>query len=69
MLSCKEMTELISKEVDEGLNLKESLEMRLHVMMCGACRNYRSNVNFLRRACKAAATPSQSPDEPPKKAS
>ena len=69
MLTCKETTELISREVDEGLNLKESLDVRLHIMMCSACRNYRSDVNFLRRACKAAATPSQSPDEPPTKTS
>lgn len=69
MLSCKETTELISKEADEGLSLKESLDMRLHVMMCSACHNYRSNVKFLRRAWKAAATPSQSQDEPPKKPS
>jgi predicted anti-sigma-YlaC factor YlaD len=66
MLTCKETTELISKEADEGLSLKESLDMRLHTMMCSACRNYRSNVNFLRRACKAAATPSTLRDEPPK---
>ena len=68
MLTCKETTELISKEADDGLNLKETLDVRLHTMMCSACRNYRSNINFLRRACKTAATPSQSHDEPPKKA-
>ncbi|TAM55891.1 MAG: zf-HC2 domain-containing protein [Paraburkholderia sp.] len=68
MLSCKATSELISKEVDEGLNLKESLDMRLHVMMCSACRNYRGNVNFLRHACKAASS-SQSADEPPTQAS
>ena len=50
------------------LTLKETFDMRLHVMMCSACRNYRSNVDFLRRVCKAAATPSQLPDEPPKEA-
>ncbi|MEK7917676.1 zf-HC2 domain-containing protein [Burkholderia contaminans] len=68
MLTCKETTELLSKEADEGLNLRESLDMRLHILMCSACRNYRSNVQFLRRACRSAATPEQSPDAAPKDA-
>ncbi|ACR32766.1 zf-HC2 domain-containing protein [Burkholderia glumae] len=66
MLTCKETTELISKEADDGLNLRESLDMRLHILMCSACRNYRSNVAFLRRACRSAATPATSPDPSPK---
>ncbi|AJY27184.1 zinc-finger family protein (plasmid) [Burkholderia thailandensis 34] len=66
MLTCKETTKLISKEADDGLNLRESLDMRLHIMMCSACRNYRSNVAFLRRACRSAAPPELSPDPSPK---
>jgi predicted anti-sigma-YlaC factor YlaD len=63
MLTCKETTELVSKEVDDGLSFKERVDMRLHLMMCSACRNYRSNVGFLRRACKEAATPGRNTDE------
>jgi predicted anti-sigma-YlaC factor YlaD len=63
MLTCKETTELVSKEVDDGLSLKEKLDMGLHIMMCGACRNYRSNVGFLRRACREAAKPGRALDE------
>lgn len=66
MLTCKETTEMISKEADDGLNLRESLDMRLHILMCSACRNYRGNVQFLRCACRSAATPDQSPDTLPK---
>lgn len=62
MLTCKETTELISREADERLTLKESFDMRLHVMMCGACRNFRTNVQFLHQACKTAGTPDR-PDE------
>jgi predicted anti-sigma-YlaC factor YlaD len=57
MLSCKEITEIVSKEADDRLTLKETFDMRLHVMMCSACRNYRTNVQFLRQACRTAATP------------
>ncbi|TAM00965.1 MAG: zf-HC2 domain-containing protein [Paraburkholderia sp.] len=55
-------------EADDGLNLRESLDMRLHILMCSACRNYRSNVQFPQRACRSAGTPDQSPDTPPKDA-
>jgi predicted anti-sigma-YlaC factor YlaD len=64
MLSCKEITELVSKEVDDRLSLKETFELRMHVMMCNACRNYRTNVQFLRQACREAATLDR-PDAPP----
>ena len=63
MLMCKQITELVSKEVDDGLSLKERVDMGMHLMMCGACRNYLSNVRFLRRVCKEAATPGHHVDE------
>ncbi|WP_019939642.1 zf-HC2 domain-containing protein [Bordetella sp. FB-8] len=62
MLNCKETTELISKEADERLSLKETLTVHVHMMMCNACRNFRSNIHFLRRACQAAATIDASED-------
>jgi hypothetical protein len=64
MLSCKETTELVSREADERLTLKETFDMRVHVMMCSACRNYRSNVQFLRQACRTAGAPDQPDDMP-----
>jgi hypothetical protein len=65
MLSCKETTELISKEADERLSLKETFDMRMHVMMCSACRNFRSNIQFLRQACRAATPGDQTEDPAP----
>ncbi|TAM04975.1 MAG: zf-HC2 domain-containing protein [Paraburkholderia sp.] len=62
MLNCKETTELVSREADERLTLKETFDMRVHVMMCSACRNYRTNVQFLRQACRAAGA-SDRPDD------
>ncbi len=56
---------LVSKEADEDLSLKESLGVRLHVLMCGACRNYRCNIRFLQRACKAMTSPSQTNSRSP----
>ncbi len=40
MLTCKEASYLASKKLDEKLTWRESLEFKLHIMMCGLCRRY-----------------------------
>jgi hypothetical protein len=52
MLSCKEATELMSQEQDRPLSLAERLGLRLHVLICAGCRNYRRQMNVLRAACR-----------------
>ena len=41
MLSCRQATELMSQEQDRRLSLAERLGLRLHVLICAACENYR----------------------------
>ena len=52
MLSCKQATELMSQEQDRSLGLMERLGLRLHVMICAACSNYRRQLSVLRTACR-----------------
>lgn len=52
MLSCKEATELMSQEQDRPLSLAERLGLRLHVLICSACTNYRRQMSVLRAACR-----------------
>lgn len=52
MLSCKEATELMSQEQDRPLGLAERLGLRLHVLICSACSNYRRQMGVLRAACR-----------------
>ncbi len=52
MLSCKEATELMSLEQDRPLSLGERLGLRLHVLICSACSNYRRQMSVLRVACR-----------------
>lgn len=40
MLTCKELTELITDYLEGRLPLSRRLSFRLHVMMCRNCRNY-----------------------------
>ncbi|MFG6177024.1 zf-HC2 domain-containing protein [Halomonas sp. THAF12] len=38
MLMCKQATRLMSLKLDRPLSLGERLSLRLHLAMCGACR-------------------------------
>ena len=52
MLSCREATELMSQEQDRPLGLGERLGLRLHMLICSACSNYRRQMRVLRAACR-----------------
>lgn len=52
MLSCQQATELMSQEQDRQLSLAERFGLRLHVLMCAGCNNYRRQMDVLRAACR-----------------
>ncbi|NJD36315.1 MAG: zf-HC2 domain-containing protein [Betaproteobacteria bacterium] len=52
MLSCQEATQLMSQEQDRSLTLAERLGLRLHVLICTGCSNYRRQMGILRAACR-----------------
>lgn len=52
MMSCKQMTHLISQGLDRELSTRESMTLRLHLMMCSGCTNFRNNMQFLHQACE-----------------
>lgn len=47
MLTCKETARLISEGLDRKLSLWQRVNLRLHLMMCGACAAYRRQVETL----------------------
>ena len=47
MLSCKETSLLISQGLDSKLPLHKRIALRVHVLMCSACRTYRRQVTAL----------------------
>lgn len=53
MLSCREVTRLVSESQERKLTVGERLSMNLHLMMCEGCKNFSLQVPFLRRAMKA----------------
>lgn len=52
MLNCRQATELMSQEQDRPLSLAERLGLRLHVLICTGCSNYRRQMGVLRAACR-----------------
>jgi hypothetical protein len=55
MLSCKEVSLLVSRSCDTKLTWRERLAVRLHLLVCVACRRFTEQMRFLRRASRAFA--------------
>lgn len=49
MLTCKQAAALLSQSQDRRLVLRERLALRLHLLVCDACRNFQRQVDFLSR--------------------
>lgn len=52
MLSCKEVTHLLSDGQDRKLTIGERINLEMHLAMCKGCTNYRKQMDFLREACR-----------------
>ena len=50
MLSCKEVTRLVSQGLDRRLGLWDRLRLRVHLLICDACTAFSRQMEFLRRA-------------------
>lgn len=55
MLSCKRVTELCSQELERPLGLGEQVSLRLHLLACTGCANFRKQMKTLREAMQAYA--------------
>lgn len=52
LLDCKTVSRLISDGQDARLPGPERARMRLHLVLCEACRNVNEQMGFLRRAMR-----------------
>jgi predicted anti-sigma-YlaC factor YlaD len=44
MIDCKEASRLISQHADRPLPLARRIQLRLHLVVCDACRNFSRQV-------------------------
>jgi hypothetical protein len=56
MMNCQQATRLISESQERTLSLPEKMSLKLHVMMCSGCKNFRLQVPFLGKAMRAYAS-------------
>lgn len=47
MLNCREVTRLCSEERERKLTIREKLSLKMHLMMCKGCANFRQQMRFL----------------------
>ena len=52
MLNCKSAVKLISQSMDSKLRLIDKVELKLHLLACKGCTNYKNQINFLRKSCE-----------------
>lgn len=45
--SCQKAAELISQSLDEPLDLVDKLRLRVHLSMCGNCRNVQEQLDLI----------------------
>jgi hypothetical protein len=50
MLSCKEVSRLVSQGLDRRLGWSERLRLRLHLVICDGCTNFKKQMDFIRQA-------------------
>jgi hypothetical protein len=49
MITCRQATQLASKQRDVALTWRERLSLRLHLLVCAMCRRYERQLGFLGR--------------------
>lgn len=62
MISCKEVSRLVSESLDRPLTLRERFWLRLHLWRCRGCGNFAEQMKTMRAAMRRLA---RSPDDPP----
>jgi hypothetical protein len=49
MLTCKEVSRLLSQSMDQPLPRMKRIELRIHLWLCSACSNFDKQLKFLRQ--------------------
>ncbi len=52
MLTCRQVSHLVSEAEDRRLGLLERWRLRVHLKVCEGCRNFQDHVRFMRRVAR-----------------
>ena len=64
MLSCKDVTRLISESMDRSLPLGKRIGVRLHLIICKFCARYERQLLLIRETVGRLAATVDAPGEP-----
>jgi len=64
MLSCKDVTKLVSESMDRSLPLGKRIGMRLHLVFCKWCARYERQLLLIRETVGRLAATVDAPGEP-----
>ena len=64
MLSCKDVTELISQSMDATLPLGRRIGVRIHLLVCRFCARYERQLLLIRGTARHLAESVERPGEP-----
>ena len=56
-LKCKDVARILSDGLDAEMDAGERTRLRLHLVICGACRNVEQQFDLLRRLVRKAEPP------------
>lgn len=62
MPTCKEVHRLTSEGLDRPLSTAERARLRLHLLVCDACRNFTEQMRLIRRAMRRLGASGQDPE-------
>ena len=65
MLSCKEVSHLISEGAERKLTLSERIGLRIHLWMCDNCRRFEKQMHYMRQAMLSTRSSGDLPSEKP----
>jgi len=64
MLSCKDVTQLLSESMDHSLPFGKRIRVRLHLLMCKFCARYERQLLLIRDTVRRIAAAADTPGEP-----
>jgi predicted anti-sigma-YlaC factor YlaD len=63
--TCKEVHRLTSEGMDRELTLVERTRVRVHLMVCNACRNFTEQMDLIRKAMQRMVPDRENDDDSP----
>ncbi|WP_338140735.1 zf-HC2 domain-containing protein [Candidatus Nitrotoga sp. BS] len=63
MINCRNATRLLSEAQERPLSITERMSLKLHVIMCSGCQNFKDQMETLRLMTRAYAKRKNDHDE------